>query len=329
MGTADLTIYPYNGSVAGLYAGGLVNSNLINSAGGGRAATISDLDGTLSQSDNLVSTLSIPADGVSDVPITYIGAGTFSTISLLGIRLDTRPVAAFEAGGQVYLVAPSGFPILSGLSLSFDIDANTPFTLPNFMPCFVAGTMILTPSGARAIETLKAGDLVRDIHGNDLPIVWTGGRTVTIDRQKIDETDTEVPVLVPRDHFGRGAPDRPTLVSQHHRLVIRPKALDRRRALARAKLLVDHGLALSRQTGPVEYRHILLDRHAVLIANGMEAESLLLGRMTASAVGPVAWKDILHTVPAAREPGYTQRMCLPDLGRGALARIMRSERADT
>jgi Ca2+-binding RTX toxin-like protein len=45
-------------------------------------------------------------------------------------------------------------------------------------PCFLAGTLIATPSGERAIETLRIGDLVLTADGRAVPILFTGRTTV-------------------------------------------------------------------------------------------------------------------------------------------------------
>lgn len=45
----------------------------------------------------------------------------------------------------------------------------------NFAVCFTAGTMIATPDGERAIETLKVGDLVETLDNGPQAIRWIGG----------------------------------------------------------------------------------------------------------------------------------------------------------
>ena len=46
--------------------------------------------------------------------------------------------------------------------------------------CFIAGTMIRTPDGEVAVETLKRGDLVLTHDGRSVPVDWLGIQTVSL-----------------------------------------------------------------------------------------------------------------------------------------------------
>ena len=121
-------IYEYDGSIASLYAGALLDTNLLNFGSGPGSATISDDDGTLDTTDTGVT--QIYFDSFLQDSITYLGAGDIYTIGVLGLRVDPRPVAAFEFNGQVYLYAPEGLPLLSAVSFGVDIDVNATIELP-------------------------------------------------------------------------------------------------------------------------------------------------------------------------------------------------------
>ena len=120
-------IFAFDGSALDIATGGLLNASLINTAGGAQNGSFSDNNGQLTQDDNLRTTFSLNGGSASE--ITYLGSGTIQTLTLLGIPLDSRTVAVFEVGGQIYLVAPDGLPLLSGLLISFDIDVTTPYNL--------------------------------------------------------------------------------------------------------------------------------------------------------------------------------------------------------
>ncbi len=127
--TYDVTnIFAYDGSLASIYAGGLLSASLINSGSGSYSGTFEDNNGQLSAEDSGKTTFTF--DGGAPHTIEYLGSGTISTIGLLGINIDERPVAAFSIGGQIYLHAPDGLPLLSGVSISLDIDANAAYDLP-------------------------------------------------------------------------------------------------------------------------------------------------------------------------------------------------------
>lgn len=48
------------------------------------------------------------------------------------------------------------------------------------VPCFAAGTMIRTPAGDVAIETLRVGELVMTLDGGPQPVRWIGSRKLTV-----------------------------------------------------------------------------------------------------------------------------------------------------
>ncbi|GGE27976.1 Hemolysin-type calcium-binding repeat-containing protein [Gemmobacter megaterium] len=131
-------IYRYDGSLSNLLNGSLLSASLINDTSSPITGFFQDGNGILSQSDDGVATFT-PTGGVPNA-IDYIGAGTVAIASLLGIELDSRPVAVFEMNGQIYLYATSGLPILSGLLISFDISETATFNLPNSSNGKVDGT---------------------------------------------------------------------------------------------------------------------------------------------------------------------------------------------
>lgn len=121
-------IYAYNGSLASIGLGGLLNTSLLNLTGGPKTGTFVDNNATLSQSDDFKTTFAL--SGGSAAPIDYIGSGTISTLGILGIKIDPRPVAVFVSNGQTYFYAPNGLPLLSSLKFSLDINPHATFPLP-------------------------------------------------------------------------------------------------------------------------------------------------------------------------------------------------------
>ena len=128
--TSNVTgIYAYSGSVAGINLGGaILNTSLLNLGSGSQSGTFVDNNGLLSQADDGRTTFSL--NGGAPVVVDYIGGGTISAISLLGLELDPRPVGVFAVNGQVYFYAPQGLPILSGLTFSLNISSTTAIILP-------------------------------------------------------------------------------------------------------------------------------------------------------------------------------------------------------
>jgi putative transposase len=67
------------------------------------------------------------------------------------------------------------------------------------IPCFCPGTLIRTPDGERAVETLRVGDLTRTAAGELKPIVWIGSGRVLLRRGR---RCAATPVIVRRGALG-------------------------------------------------------------------------------------------------------------------------------
>lgn len=133
--------------------------------------------------------------------------------------------------------------------------------------CFASGTMIRTPRGERRIEHLREGDLVLTLDGGPQPIRWIASRTVRA-------TGVLAPIRFARGALGN---DRDLFVSPQHRMLLSGarvrRALGRDQLLAPAMALVDDAQVSVAYSGMVTYRHMMFDRHQVVIANGAPSES--------------------------------------------------------
>ena len=151
------------------------------------------------------------------------------------------------------------------------------FVLVDSVPCFVAGTMIRTPSGQRAIETLEPGDLVMTRDEGAQPMRWIGHRTIAA------EGDF-APIHIAANTFGR---HRDLALSPLHRVLIRDAAAQllfgEAEVLVAARDLVNDCTVRRIEGGEVTYVHILFDRHQVIYSEGLETESFLPGPQIANS----------------------------------------------
>lgn len=161
---------------------------------------------------------------------------------------------------------------------------------------FAAGTMITLPGGAqRAIEALAPGDrvLTRD-HGAQ-EIRWIGKATLRA-------RGAFAPVVIAAGTLGNHSD---LIVSPHHRIFIYqrgPRRLGRTaELLVQAKHLVDGDRVTRREGGYVDYYSLVFDRHEIVYAEGIPAESLMVSEATVNLLPP----DLAEEV-RARFPGLSQ-----------------------
>ena len=133
-------------------------------------------------------------------------------------------------------------------------------------PCFVRGTRIDTPSGPVAVEDLAIGAEISLARGGSAPVKWIGQRRL---RPAYSENPVSVaPIVVAEGALGGGLPRRPLRVSPDHALFLDG-------VLVPAGLLVNGTTITSDLVELVEYFHVELERHDVILAEGAAAETYL------------------------------------------------------
>ncbi len=180
--------------------------------------------------------------------------------------------------------------------------------------CFTRGTMIATPDGLKAIETLVEGDLVLTRDHGAQPVRWIGASRLTA------ETLEQFPAMRPI-RFAAGAlgANTETLVSPHHRMALsgwRAEALfGQQNVLVAAKDLVnDTTIRVDRALEEVEYVHILFDRHEIIQADGAWSESFHPSYLFQGAADTATRDEVLEIFPELeRTKGADMAFCDPTL----------------
>ena len=147
--------------------------------------------------------------------------------------------------------------------------------------CFGDGTQILT-MGTKSVpvETLKPLDLVATEDGRYLPLRHIFKRTVSA--KAMARVPNLRPVRLRKGALGGGMPSADLLVSRQHRFLVRSPIVSRmfgcEEVLVAAHQLTElEGVDVICPTGALSYWHLLLDEHAILIAEGAATESLFVG----------------------------------------------------
>ncbi len=171
---------------------------------------------------------------------------------------------------------------------------------PPTPPCFVEGTLILTPSGERPVEALAPGDRVLTASGTTPACRWTGHRTLPLGRAG---TPSRLrPIRIAAHAFGPGRPHSDLRLSPQHRIL----CSDARAELwfGAATLLVPAGhlvdgtrVAADLDCTSVTYHHLLFDRHETILSNGLPSESLHPGDMARSGFDAMSRAELLALFP--------------------------------
>lgn len=146
--------------------------------------------------------------------------------------------------------------------------------------CFQRGTLIATPKGQVAVEDLRAGDQVLTASGAVATVRFIASRPVAA--AEILFRPEMRPVCIPEGTLGHGLPEADLWVSPQHRVLIR--GWEAETLFGEAEVLVPakhlrfaRGVAQPLLPEEVEYFHLMLDRHDIVLSNGAETESLYPG----------------------------------------------------
>ena len=205
----------------------------------GTITGFSSHDGTYAHSDTIQLASFGSSDTISNVTansITISGNGHSQTFNFSGV--NTAAIHLSDVGGVNTLTI-----------------------------CFMAGTMIRTPDGEAAIETLNVGDRVMTSDGVAKKVNWLGKQTVST---LFADPIRSFPIRVKAGALADNVPSRDLLVSPDHALLVDG-------VLIHAGALVN-GTSITRETNVPKvfvYYHIELDDHSLILAENTPAETFV------------------------------------------------------
>ncbi len=217
-----------------------------------------------------------PAGGVSGPAVLALdSAGFVGTLALdpttrLDLILPAGATTATVSGTTLTIggAAPESITLggtgYSGAFTAAGAGGRASFALSPV--CFARGTRIATEAGEVAVEDLRAGDQVRLAGGGLAPIVWIGRRK--LDCARHPHPRQVWPVRVQAGAFAPGLPARDLWLSPQH-------AIYAEGVLIPAQLLLNGRTVTQEPVARVEYFHVELARHDLLLAEGLATESYL------------------------------------------------------
>lgn len=166
--------------------------------------------------------------------------------------------------------------------------------------CFTPGTRIATPAGQVRVEDLREGDSVQTKDSGAQEIRWIGSRRMS--GARLFAVPALRPIRILAGALGIERPDDAVLVSPEHRMLVRgpvARALfNTPEVLVAAKDLVNgRDVIVDRMVREVTYVHLLLPRHEVLFANGVETESFHPAHAALSTLSDTDRTRLLALIP--------------------------------
>lgn len=187
---------------------------------------------------------------------------------------------------------------------------------PTGVICFTPGTRIRTATGDVPVEMLREGDRIQTKDDGLQDVLWKGEKRVS--GARLFAMPDLRPIRLRRGALGIDRPDEDLVVSPSHRMLVKgPRAralFNTDEVLVTARDLVDDARVVrDHSLSEVTYVHLLLPRHEVVFANGLETESFhpagealdsvaapererLLGVMPEVGADPLAYGDFARRV---------------------------------
>ena len=211
-----------------------------------------------------------------DAAVTNFGAGDSIELpgqSIESVSFGDHSVDITTDAGSTLFTDVTFAGTFAGYQAGFDNGTGlASVTLTENPPCYCKGTRIATSDGERNVEALKIGAVVVTASGALRPIKWIGRRTYA-GRFIMGRKDV-LPVCVKAGALENSVPKRDLWISPNHAMYFNDKHLGG--VLIEAKDLVNGAsIVQAEAVNSVEYIHIELDTHDVIIAEGALSETFI------------------------------------------------------
>ena len=255
--------------------------------------------------DGVTSTFTFDATATFNARITYGDGSQSGRVQLVLVQMTNGDMylVPSTSGGSVNAALSAG-PIRSISLISVNNNNFTGLTadrpLISYVTCFTRGTLLASPTGPRAVETVRRGHWLSTLDNGPRKARWVGSRRVT--REEMEANPKLRPVRIAKGALGCGLPDRDLLVSRQHRVMVASAIVGRMAGCDEVLVAAHHlvGLPGIEEVAPeegVEYWHVLFEGHELLISEGAPTESLWPGAQTMEALGDRAMQEIRYAVP--------------------------------
>ena len=223
--------------------------------------------------------------GQGKLDLTGEGTGASVTVSNFAIGDQILTRGASSTDSLSYNSTTGVLSVMNGASVLETIKLTTSYqsnqfqishsgfgstrvdTITTTAICFYPGTMVRTPAGEVAVETLRRGDLVVTSDGLAKPVRWLGRQTIST---VFSDPLRVWPIRIRAGALGENVPARDLRLSPDHAVLVDG-------ALIQAGALVN-GTSIVHETAVPKvfiYYHVELDDHSLILAENTPAETFI------------------------------------------------------
>jgi hypothetical protein len=212
------------------------------------------------ESGKLVDDYTFATAGITN-DHTFAGSGTAESFDFVYGQMQ-EAYTSYDPQGHPHAPVFNGWDAINNVA-----DTSLSHTAPATAPCYCPGTLIRTKRGQKKVEKLKIGDEVMTMSDKARRIKWIGRRSYH-GRFALGQKHI-LPVCIKAGALDENLPRRDLWISPHHAMYLEG-------VLIEAKDLIN-GVTIvqAEKVEQVEYFHVELDTHDVIIAEGALSESFI------------------------------------------------------
>jgi hypothetical protein len=205
--------------------------------------------------------------GITGQTAYYLGTGVFN--GQTGYLFGNAPTIAGNT--EFFAVFDSAIDDTTGSAFKAWSDNTASQSLGStaLVACFLEGTLIETPDGARQVETLGTGDVIVTQGGATTAVKWIGRQTIM---PRFGPAERHMPVRFVTGSLGNSIPHTDLTVTADHGMLVEG-VICHAGALVNGTTITLVPLAEMGESFTVY--HIETETHEIILANGAPAETFI------------------------------------------------------
>ena len=260
-----------------------------------------EMDTTFELGDVLGTVSGNPLNYLGNMTVPLVAGGSMELMLVQGAASFVDPNVI-----EVLIVVPTGTSV-TDFNFPNPIDYSSRET-DSFTACFAAGSIISTPEGPCAVESLRIGDKVCTASGGAVAVKWVGCQTL----RKWQHGAQMQPVRIRAGALGNGLPHSDLTVTADHGMILDNHVIN-------ASALVNGDtidfVPMAELEDSFTVYHVETEDHDVILANGALAETFVDAATRSHFDNHQEYLDLYgveRIIPEMHRPRITARRLLPE-----------------